>query len=432
MVFYGTILWVLCCCRKTTTTTTNDAATNNSSSSINNNNRNRNWGGSPLRAPYWLLMPIGLILSGLVFSIMIRNSMMENNFVTIDSKNVLTLFSGQTQRIYLPFFIREVSVTVVNDPPGSRGVRAAVFKSRKCPPLNGPRVELKHDSKLDLQASGFVFDYYNFNYGSSVDVWFDQLSGGTYFYLLKGAQALEEIQTGANTDPDYWERIAVTKRHVKVGSSSLHYQIVGKRDDGDNIYTLVYDNESSSFVSSVDVRTDIVLTTHDLSGHRPICDHMRQYDSCRVSASQQDCILIEAFQINEEDEEKKSQLLLDETTDIGTISLQIDTYRNWKSIALYSTIPLLVSVFIYSFLFLWRKICERSENDDDRSLTESLLPPESLEVEDNNNNRPPPTAPEHVPETVVAAALPATLQPSAPVEDGVVMVPPESVEVVTK
>merc|ERR1712176_246676 len=397
---------------------------------MGNHNRGGGFfGDSPCR---WLRHS-GLIFTCLVFLVLIRNSMMEN-LVTIDSKNnILTLFAGQTQRIYIPFFTREVRVTVVNDPPASRGVRAAMFKFQKCPLLNGPRVELQHDSKLDLEASGFVYDYYNFNYGSSVDIWFDQLGGGTYFYLLKGAQALKDIQTGINTDPNHWERIAVKKSHLQAGTrTSLHYQTT-RRDDNDNIYTLVYDNESTRSISSIDVQTDITFTTHDLSGYRPICDDMRQYDSCRAPASRQDCIIMEAFSIDDQGEKSQHPLTNITASDVGTISLQIDTYRNWKKITLLSFIPLFVSLFIYSCIFVWKNICHRNESDNDheRALTESLLPPaEDVEAEESNMDRPPPTAPPHAPEAVIPVASPP--RPSAPVEDGVVTVPPENVEVVTK
>lgn len=448
VVFSGIVVAILCCklCKKATTdgTATTTATTNNGNSIHNHSRGEGRERGRSWFSPLWSILG-GVLFSVLVFLVLIRNSATENLVSADSTYNIRKMFAGETQRIYLPILTRDVSVTVVHDPPTVRGMRAAVFKSRNCPSLNGPRVELQHDSELDLQANDFVYDYYNMNPGSSVIVGLDQISGGTYFYLLHGAKALKEIQTGTNVDPDYWERIAVAKSH---DTSNRYFQTVTSGWDYDNIYTLVYDNESTSLVSSVDVKTDIVLTTHDLSGHTPICDHMRIGYSCRVAANRADCIIVEAFSVSDDQQqnERKKEVdpLLDENadSDTGTISVRIETSRNWKKIAVFSTIPLsvsvLVSVLIYICKCLWRWIqVQRNEIIESNQYgisTEPLIPPEGDGAEGEIRDRPPPMAPHHVPEVATAASSPATLQPTAPVEDdvGVVVIPPESVEVVTK
>jgi hypothetical protein len=374
-----------------------------------------------------------------------------------------TLFAGETQRILLPRLARELKVTVAQ--PVSRGVRLRVYwtSASGCPGLNGPKLELEHDGELDLNGDGFSYDYYNLNPGSYIRGRIDQISGGTYFYLLRGEQSLEDIQTGTNIDPDHWEDTAVLKRYAENGEESYFFYQTSywkDQDGGDNIYTLVYDNASRRDVSSLDTQTDIVLSTHDLSGYRPSCDNMRRYgDACKIDySSSQDCVILEAFSVDEKDDpeiDALSEPSAIETSDDRTISLTIESYRDWENIFFFSAaIPLFVSVLVYGFLSL--RSCSSAlrnnneTNDSEEDLIEPLLPPEDAGAGDGsqnlspppatatathgvqpllppeqefiNRNLPPPTAPHPVPPQ----------QPSAPIEDDVVVVPPENVEVVPK
>jgi len=391
---------------------------------------------------------------------------MENLLSLTTPYNTRTMFVGETHRVYIPMLTQEVRITVVHDPPTSRGTRAAVYKSRTCPSLTGPKVELQHDSELDLQGGGYVYDYYNLNPGSSVSVWLDPISGTsrtTYFYLLHGAKALQDLQTGSNLNPDYWERIAVVQSY---GNKNTEYQTPtrGSSWDYDNIYTLLYDNESDIRLSSVDVKTDISLTTHNLNGYTPSCDYMTIDDSCNVVTNPNNCIIVEAFSVNndgelldqeekeETEEEKEDQeALLHEkniatttTTDDGnkTISIRIETYRNWTKLIVLSSIPLFISISICLFLYLWRCICtsrrqRRNNNNNNAISTEPLLASEGDGVEEEGvlgDNRPPPTAPHHPVPEATAEVVATTPQPTAPpFDDNVVKVPPVVVnaEVVT-
>ena len=75
-------------------------------------------------------------------------------------------------------------------------------------------MELHHDSQYDLAPGEYVYDYYNLNPGSTVDVRFHQRYGGTYFYLLRGARALRDIRDGT-TDWHDWADTAVAQDHSR-------------------------------------------------------------------------------------------------------------------------------------------------------------------------------------------------------------------------
>jgi hypothetical protein len=137
--------------------------------------------------------------------------------LTIGStKTIEAMFAGETRKILPPRFSRELTVSVSEISPG---VRLNVYWTTKCPSLNGPRLKLQHDSELNLDASDFSYDYYNFNPGSYVEGRIGELSGVTNFYILKGEQILKEIRNGTNLNPQHWEDIAVAKCHVKTGQT---------------------------------------------------------------------------------------------------------------------------------------------------------------------------------------------------------------------
>jgi len=160
---------------------------------------------------------------------------------------------------------------------------------------------------------------------------------------------------------------------------------------------------------------------------------------------------LEAFSVNEKDDHHQTIEPSIETNDDRTISLTIESYRDWKSTLFVSAIPLCVSFLVYVCLSLWscRRASRHDTNDseDDYDLIEPLLPPEDAEVGEYSQNLPPPTAahsaqqpllpPEEdfshqdLPPPTALHPVPPQ-QPSAPIEDVVVVVPPENVEVVSK
>lgn len=216
---------------------------------------------------------------------------------TKDSRNNVSriLFTGETQRIDLPRYARDIRITAVD---GSTATRAAVSLSRKCPPLTGGKLRVHESLIRDYDPLGYEWFPYNLNPGSSVDVGLVQHGGSTNFYLLKGAKALEEIETGSNTDPRHWDKIAVAKAKVTSGQAKhISYQRSSWDKDQDNIYTMVYDNPSKRYMSEVDITTSFVLTTHALKPNDIKCDHMdpRYHDYCTLSVSRNDCIIVEAF-----------------------------------------------------------------------------------------------------------------------------------------
>ena len=449
---FGVAGTILCCklCRKAPTNNDDDDD-NSAATTMNHPNRRRGLRNRIYEiedrmwfSPLWSVFG-GMFFSILLFLILIQNSTTTTNFVSSNpsysGNNIRTMFAGETLRVYVPMLTRSVAVEVVRDPPTSRGTRAALYKSNKVPSLTGPKLELKHDSELDLEGESFVYDYYNLNPGSSVSVWMDQISdGGTYFYLLEGAKALEEIQTGENVDPNHWERIAVTLAHT-VGHGHTDSAYVQTSTNNifsyDNTYTLVYDNQSAHRVSSVDVKTDIVMTTHDLHGYNPACDHMRTGDACHAYATRNDCIILEAFAVREESEEDR----LEDGEGDKTISLRIETYRDWKSIAIYSSIPLTISVLIIGGMYLWGCMfycrSKRNETMIDGNATEPLLSPGDNGLEEGGSgtataDRPPLTAPHFSEESPPVEATAPSEAELLQQPDNVVVIPPESVQVVTK
>lgn len=384
----------------------------------------------------------------MLFLILFQNSALDNNLGAIDQRtgasNTLTMFRGETQHIPVPRWTQEVRVTVASNPAPSRGIQAAVFwfSGHDCPGLDGPTVELQHDDQHDLAPGGYDYDYYNFNPGSSIDIRFNQLYGGTYFYLLKGYDALEGVREGTD-DYRYWDDVAVAKHYAKPNSkSSLHYRTSSyDRDDGDNIYTLVYDNESDHDDSELDVETDIVRTSHDLYGAKPECDSMRRGDYCSIPASRSDCIIVEAFLSGGKDDseelaEDEEETSLDGSSDDDkSISLRIETYRNWNSILQVSLIPFVVSIVLFVVVFFWNSVCARSTTHDENiDLEEPLLSPETDDGEEDGDgvDLPPPMAPNHVPEATAEATASMPEGSAPPAEEDVITVPAENVEVVTK
>jgi len=403
-----------------------------------------------------------------------NNVMEETAYGNVFGSNIWTLYAGETQRVYLPRLVKEIRVTAVSNyddadvldkddgatttttTSEAANVKAAVFKFRtnKCPPLTGPPVKLPHDSEFDIPGASFEYDYYNLYRGSTIDVRFDQLAGGTYFYLLKGAKALEEIQKGTNTDPSHWENIAVVKRHIKPNTpsyvSDVHYVVRGSEDN--DIYTLVYDNDSNTRDSSLDVETDLVLSTYDLYGYQPACDNMSSYwnSSCRIAATKNNCVILEAFSVADDNESEKTAETMgqeqrrrrDESVDptngggseTGFIRLKIDTYRNWTLIGILSTIPWFLSVVVFGcwnccFCCFGTCLCcvccccpsspgsntnnDTNNDNDNTDLEEPLLPQQGNDrIDPEEMERPPPTAPHH--QTAAAAPMPP---PSAPLED---------------
>ena len=345
----------------------------------------------------WWVPVVGLLMSGAVCVGLISMSTIgshNHNFVDIDSDNLWTLTAGETRRIYLPRLVQDVSITVAegSDPD----VLAAVFRLSKCPPLTGPAVSIQHDSEFDLAGGGYEYDYYNLYPGSSIDVSFNQLAGSTYFYLLKGADALRDIQTGRNTDPSHWEKIAVLKRYITTSSgprsNDVHYKVRGADND---IFTLVYDNASMQRDSSIDIESDLVMTTYDLGGFTPRCDNMKwragNYgDSCRVKARRDDCLVLESFSVAGDDGVER------------VISFHIDASRQWTAIGLWSAVPLALSCIICVLRCLVGSCCGSNMDPDASSagdVAEPLL--SGLERDPDGTDlsvteefaRPPPTAP---------------------------------------
>jgi len=341
------------------------------------------------------------------------------------------MFAGETRKILPARFSRELTVSISEISPG---VRLNVYSTTKCPSLNGRRLELKHHSELDLNASGVWYDYYNFNPGSYVEGRIDELSGVTNFYILKGEQVLKEIQNRTNLNRHYWEDIAVEKCHVKTNKTCDFFYKTSYRKDvdgGDNIHTFVYDNGSSRRQSSLDVQTDLVLYTHNLNGYQPSCKKKKHIgDSCKIMhPSPQNCIILEAFSKHK-------------TDDPGTISLKVKTYRDWKRIFFLSVIPLFgITALVHGLLAL--KSCltaSQTETNDGEDLVEPLLPPEDGELQDNHQDLPmaiqnvqplppPDSRNQNLPPPIVPQTPP---QSSAPIEEDVFVVPPENVEVVAK
>ena len=399
-------------------------------------------GGDAQRRHFMWFMPLGGLLSSLVlFIVLVSTSSPKNvNFGTdVHDGTILNLFAGETQRIYLPRLVRSIRVTVMKSDPT---VEAAVFElGKKCPSFSGPPVTLRHDSEFDMGGGNFEYDYYNLNPGSTIDVSFNQLAGSTYFYLLKGQDALHDIQTGHNTDPAHWESIAIAKRFVKPSThprdDDVYYKVRGPSND---IFTLVYDNGSTQRESSIDVETDLVLTTYDLSRSTPWCDNMRWWgrdggDSCRFSANKDDCLILEAFSSVEQ---IKDEPLAANNADDGSqvISLKVEAFRQWSKIWIWSAAPLVVSSLTCIVLFLvtcCRQGCCPGGSTSDNDAEDVRQPLLSQEVQESDyiEHRPPPTNPLHSsePEETSSRLLP---QPSAPLEEEVssaVMVPAENVTV---
>lgn len=446
----GAVLLAILCCGSSQRVAADDTA---AAATANNNQRNRNSGGEmPLRSPCWRSIPVGFLASSLLFVVLvlISGNSVSTSFVPLGSmNNVETLFAGQTLRIVPPFsfLTQKFRVSVAQYPPASRGISADVFWSTsKCPSLTGPKVKLQHDSENDVPPNNYIWDHYNLNPGSRINGKIHQLSGTTFFYLMKGSHTLEEVETG-KVDPTYLDNNAEIKFRVSAGNTRKYQYDTPywwATDYGDNVYTLVYDNPSQYSDSSFDVNTDITMTTHDMRKlGDPYCGYLRHFgDHCPFSPSRSDCIIIKAFFDDDKDnhevvETAEAPLVTDSDSD-RSISIEVEFYRDWKDISLYSVIPLFLSLLVYVFSSLWRWLSGRNEIDDEEGdLTEPLLspeddegdttepffPPDDGEVEDGDWDRPPPSAPQSVPE--------ATPQPSAPIkDDDVIVVPPESVEVV--
>ena len=425
-IFFAVLGAILCClpCRRRRAP--GDGDDNEDTAAVSSARRN-NSNNSKLA---WWIPAVGLLLSSVVCASLVSLTSVEGNNLSVvngrddGGDDVWTLVPGETHRVYLPRLVRGVRVTVTG--VSDLDVRAAVFKLAKCPPLSGPQVTVQHDSAFDLPGGGFEYDYYNLYPGSTVDVRFTQLAGSTYFYLLKGIDALRDIQTGRNTDPDHWESIAVAKRFVtpttSTSNNDVHYKLRGADND---IYTLVYDNASMQRDSSLDVESDLVMSTYDLAGYTPRCDNMMwrgaggNGDSCRLSATRDDCVVLEAFSTSGNHDGDR------------VILLRVEAWGQWMTIGGWSVVPLMLSCVACALHWLVVLCCCKGStraggdmNDgDDAAAAEPLLSEVGRNGSDGEYQLPPPMAP------LEDQLMPP---PTAPLEEpatapSVIVIPPEDV-----
>jgi hypothetical protein len=366
---------------------------------------------SSCRISSGIVFAVGCLLSIMIWVGMVSVSTQPSNSMNIDDGSVWFLVPGETRRVYLPLFVRGVRVTVVDGT--SPQVEAAVFRfTNGCPNLKGPKVTIQHDSEFDLPGGGFEFDYYNLYPGSTVSAQFQQLDGTSFFYLLRGEEMLYDLQTGTNIDPARWEAEALVKRRLTPSSSrssNVFYRVPPPNND---IYILLYDNGSEQRFSSFDVQSDLELTTFDLRGATPRCDNMRWWknggDSCRVSASQNDCLVLEAFSTSSssalsltDESEQNNNTVATNLHEEQVVALRVEAIRHWAAIWLWSGIPVaLATIFctVRMFVMWCCSQCSASVNVESGGLDEPLL---STTIEGNEYNvdevhRPPPLNPQHI------------------------------------
>ena len=88
------------------------------------------------------------------------------------------------------------------------------------------------------------------------------------------------------------------KRYVTMADSQtqkVHYTV-----SSSDMYILMYDNGSMSRDASLDIQSDLEITTYKLVG-APQCDYMKgPQDDCWIMRRphQHDCIIVEAFQVS--------------------------------------------------------------------------------------------------------------------------------------
>jgi hypothetical protein len=206
---------------------------------------------------------------------------------------------------------------------------------------------------------------------------------------LEGVKALEDIESGINTDPDHWERINILSRYVDPNMnhqiSDVHYKVRGKNEN--DIYTLVYDNTSMSRVSSLDVEERVVMSTYDLYGYKPICDNMSYGSgSCRLKVKKNNCVIIEAFNV------------ADHTPGEGRIDIRVQTFRNLTAIGLFSSIPWLLSVLVslccYFCCYSDSTSSSSHGKEEENDLEEPLLLSQEKNDHDDVEFLQPPTVPD--------------------------------------
>ena len=343
---------------------------------------------------------IGLVVSILVTTVLLALSGIRTTWI---------LNVGESRRIETPILSRQITVSARS----SVNKNVVVYDLAECPPLTGPPVTLQDDLSMSLQVDEYQYDYFFLNAGSSVNLTVHQSQGSSELYILEGANALRRLQTPSAADSDPFGKDAVVTGFASAESDvSLSYK-VGRSD----VYTIVYDNPSSSETSVLQAHYTAILTTYDLQGYAPICRDLQK--DCHIHRpARGSCLLIQA---------PKDQRNKKKNPNDNLVTVKVRGQRRWLPILIYAIIPYLLGL-------LARKFCKPKSSyqmvlPNEQQAVAASAPIAEEEIEEAN---PPPTVP-HVGEQEIVVNPETRITPSAPpAEEDVAVVaqPLTSVEVV--
>jgi hypothetical protein len=358
-----------------------------------------------------MLVPFGFLISSLVFVAQLKlhqrpkNALLQPHsegdkaFLTSNSdaggsanldagaSTTYNLYKGQTLQIIPPtsfWYDTHVEISVGKARPG---VETDVFwtLNSKCPAPKGQKYSLPLHYSYYSPPTGYHYRNIFLNPGSTIEGKISQSDGGTNFYVMRGAEAYEEVN-GGYFSPDYLKAYAKYQSYTAAGrTKAFSYNTKNEKAYGDNIYILVWDNELQSD-ARFQVDSKFTMTTHDTSVFTKIsCTVTQAQHTCTVpKVEQDDCILLHVVPTYGKDDQEvdaADQESLELDSDVSIDVNFYSTNTKMKNISLVSAIPLTVSVLISVFLSLWGWSLgwNKIDKNDEGELREALIPSEDSE-----------------------------------------------------
>ena len=270
--------------------------------------------------------------------------------------------AGESRQVIPGWFTNVVDIQVTSARhEGSVDVSVYALP-KKCPSLTGPVISTYHEHTMSFKPLDYQYDFFYLQQNTKLDAAFAQTQGFSDVYLLRGQDALSTLQ-GHHDENDWSELLRKALKKWEIDVKEIDGVVTDSfgtfKIQKSDVYTLLYDNPSSSYNGQLFVDLWLDMTTYNLKGYSPTCSDLA-FQRCRpIETEFAKCIIVDTWKNGDDD--------------VTTINISMQ--RDWTFIVGFSVLP--------GFLFVvWKFItcCGRTGSQGS--------PP--VEVE---HVRPPPTAP---------------------------------------